>query len=158
MVELIVFGGVVATISGLAYGIHRKTRIFNSHAEDWECTLQQFMKLHNLHEFDIKLENNTEIPCEKKDTLNFVARSVDKGYDFIVCELTKGYSFPSHLHDKASEFFYVLTGRIQIQHEAKTEIVGPGGYAYIKNKINHSFIALDDTTCIVVAVPSMIDE
>lgn len=158
MLEFIVFGGVVVAASGFAYQLRRKARAFESHANDWECTLQQFMKVHNLHEFDIKLANNTEVPCEKKDTLNFVGRDLDKGYDFIVCELSKGYTFPTHLHDRASEFFYVLTGRIQVQHEEKIEIIGPGGHAYVKNKINHSFIALDDTTCIVVAVPSMIDE
>lgn len=159
MVELIVFGSVVATLGGLTYGVRRRLKLFNSHADDWECTLQQFMKLHNIKEFDIKLSNSTEIPCEKKDSLKFVARSVNKGYDFIVCELTKGYSFPTHLHFNSSEFFYVISGKIQIKSEDHEDyIIGPGDYAYITNKTNHSFLVIDNTTCIIVAVPSMIGD
>ena len=158
MIELIVLGATAIAATGGGIAIRRRLSHFNNQVNEWENNLNAFMKQNNISTFDVEMSSEAEIHSSLEDTLKFVGRGLGKGYDFIVCNLHKGYTFPTHIHDRTSEFFYVISGLIEVQSESGKCQIGPGEYAYVKNKTEHAFRVIDDTTCIVIAFPSLIEE
>ena len=64
-----------------------------------------------------------------------------------IIAMEPGFSARPHHHSNEEEFFYILDGQIKITVGNRTEIAGPGTFAYIPPFATHAFTALGDRPC-----------
>lgn len=64
-----------------------------------------------------------------------------------IIAMEPGFTARPHHHSNEEEFFYILDGQIEITVGNKTEIAGPGTFAYIPPYATHAFTALGDKPC-----------
>ena len=98
--------------------------------------------------------------------VRIIGNEFAKGYDFIHSSYAEpGYSSPVHVHKAASEFFYVLRGKIQVKEYDKMSAeelepvriitLAPGEEYLVKRGVVHSVSILDKTELIVIAKPPL---
>lgn len=89
--------------------------------------------------------------------VELIGDRIKKGYDFLVCESSgaPGEGVPWHKHGVTSEFFYVLSGELQIV--LKDEIVKKkaGDWFYISARKDHSLMFTKSCKFIVVCKPPL---
>ena len=69
--------------------------------------------------------------------------------------LSKGATFPSHLHLVEKECHIIYSGELEVTIEDEVRILKKGDSFCLDNTVVHSGVALKDTWMIVIGVPSI---
>ena len=162
MIEVLVTTVLACGVCGAWAKAHFKNKAFHRSANVTDRMLEDFMVLNDIEKIDFQLFNPDDLPKMQKkyiegNIIEWIAKEIDKGYDFYRMRMPKGYNSLNHRHNFSDEFFYVLDGSIYVNHSSgQVEQLSGGEYAFIKKSNFHSVIATEDSDVIVIAKPSLV--
>ncbi|HEY1934060.1 MAG TPA: cupin domain-containing protein [Acetobacteraceae bacterium] len=85
-------------------------------------------------------------------TYNWFLTSEQSGGSIVIHVLTlePGFAAEEHHHPAEEEFFFILDGQLEMTIGNRTEIVGPGTFAYAPPHCTHAFRPHGDKPCKVL--------
>lgn len=78
-----------------------------------------------------------------------------KDYEIYELDIEKGFCAIQHSHNKAYELHLIINGYVNIKEGESDNLLVSGQSLKIDKGVTHTFIALDDTKIITVAVPTL---
>jgi quercetin dioxygenase-like cupin family protein len=88
------------------------------------------------------------------DTVACLAAAQTGGtYSFLEIRIPTGSGPPPHQHDTADEFFYVVSGSLEIGIGDLQAEVGPGDYFHVPRATTHTMDATSDTLLLAGYAP-----
>lgn len=182
MLETVIISAVVVSFGTFVVKSRMESNSKFAEAEtSWNDTLLSFVKENGLDGLDILFKDQSDLKkkISNENKVTFIAPTVKKGYDLVDTFLKGGYSFGPHFHNKSSEFFYVLSGKIRVSQcrnsptECSTKCgnncglysdtpynkdnvvstLGAGDNLFVPESKFHTFEALEDSRVIVVTLP-----
>jgi len=162
MIEVLVSCGILCIFCWFWYKSYTRNKIFNTQVKITQDMLDKFISINDLECMDFELENISEYVNIKKkyvDTsiVHQIGKELDTGYDFFHIKVKTGYDTLKHRHNFSDEFFYVLSGKINLSCTGKKDkLIGPGDYFYLNRGGFHCITAEEEAEFIVIAKPPMI--
>jgi quercetin dioxygenase-like cupin family protein len=159
------FLGIIVTVS-----IVRTRRGFKT-IEKINKSMNIFIDDHDLDVGDFEFKDGGETLMlsqltESAGNVKLIGEEYNKGYNFIVSDLPAGYTTPIHRHSKSDEFFYIISGKVDVgkcksgicvydNACEERKVMSAGDYFFVKHKHYHCVTALKDSHVIVVAMPPL---
>ena len=162
MIEVLISAGLVCTFCGIWYNSYGKNKAFNTSINKTQDMLDKFISINDLECMDFELENMMDLGDIKKKYIDTsivqqIGKELDTGYDFFHIKVTAGYDTLRHRHNFSDEFFYVLSGKLNLSCPGgEDKIMIPGDYFYINKNGFHCITADQEAEFIVVAKPPII--
>jgi len=162
MIEVLVSGGMVCAFCGIWIKSHMKNRVFNSQVELTHDMLDKFISINELECMDFELESMFDMPDIKKKYIDTsivqqIGKELNTGYDFFHIRVKAGYDTLRHRHNFSDEFFYVISGELNLSCKGEPDkVMGVGDYAYLDKGGFHCLTADQEAEFIVVAKPPII--
>lgn len=187
MIDILLGGSVVIGTLSIARCIRKKQQNFNKKMKKIDESISFFIKSYDLNEVDFEvmdtsfakkyLKKNNE--KDKLIDFKFFDYKKAKGYDIIEATALRGYSSLPHKHNKSTEFFYVIDGKLEVlicpktsndclncgedcifkkSSEMHTKVLTRGKTLTINPGQYHIITAPKKTKFLVFAIPSIFEK
>jgi len=88
----------------------------------------------------------------------WIANEAEAGYCGKFLFLFSGQTCPKHMHRQKVETFFIVKGRISMEHKGSASELRTGGVLKVDRTVYHEFKALEPSLVLEVSKPSIIDD
>lgn len=149
---------VLVSLIIISKKITNKIKLTDAMLVESEHAMNLFIQQSNIHLSDIvSFDFSNKIQSGLLNKTTVIGKELDLGYDFIISNLPSEYKTTLHLHKKANEMCYLISGKIEaIVHKSNRQeksTLKTGEWVYIRKSEPHTIEALEDSVLIVIAKP-----
>jgi mannose-6-phosphate isomerase-like protein (cupin superfamily) len=131
---------------------------FSELATKWNEDILDLINKYGLENLDLSYESPIDLKKKFSDPTKVISigSKIDKGYDFYHSKFKAGYCLDDHIHNGASEFYYVLCGEIEVIIGGMYEsILKSGDCLYVPPGVRHTIKCRKKANVITIALPSL---